>query len=93
MLVTSQLPPAFHYERRGLRYTAWLKCPKDKPPHFDLWVRGPELTEGPKPEDIEPVEFTDRRCRIPAKLIRAFSRYFPYLPSDNYLENGGQPIA
>lgn len=69
--------PSFYYHADGHYYMAWLKCPKNRPPYFDLKTDTGE---------VEKTTFKDKRCRIVAKALSHLSHYCPFYPTDNFLE-------
>jgi len=76
--------PCFSWNKDHKKYDAWLKVVKGKRISFDLRIDGAELIQVP---------FKDERVRIAAELIKALSRYFPFIPTSNYLQHGGGFIA
>lgn len=55
----------------------WLKCPKDRNPYWD-WLGEGEVT-------IEHLKFNDETARPVAMLVEHLTRYFPFVPTDNFL--------
>ena len=88
----SGLAPVFCWETTSFgrdevqrsRHVAWLKCPNGKLPYFDLQVGDAEVT---------PVAFNDPRLETVVRLLAHLSNFFPYWPTENYLEKGGDFIA
>lgn len=64
-------------------FDAWLKV-KDGDAYFDVF-------EGSLPGDS--VNFNHKKARPAALIVKAFANYFPFLPTDNYLQNNGECIA
>lgn len=81
--------PKFTYRYGDHTYECWLRLPKEENPYWDLVV----TPDGMHPLPIDCVAFKHILCRQPALVIKSLSRHFPYLPTENYLTNGGEYVA
>lgn len=76
--------PCFTWNRDKHQYNAWLKVLPDKAPCWDLQV-----------DDKEPVRvrFKTKETLVVADVVKGFSSYFPFLPTENHFINGGKFVA
>ena len=71
--------PTFKFQN----VTLWLKVPKNKQPHWD-YSKGSEICSIP----------FDLHVAYPAAvIIKAFASYFPFIPTEKYLNAGGRLVA
>lgn len=91
--------PYFKWTEDSVVYVAWLKVPPMKAwrnkrnPCWDLLV-GVSADKQTEVEGIAPaIPFNDKKVRICAALTRHLAEYFPFVSTNNYVQNQGAFIA
>lgn len=82
--ITTGTAPTLSFRENGHQYTYWLKCPKGATPHWDFRFNDTEIIRLP---------FNHTKCSIVAEVILGLAHYFPFLPTENYLQRGGEFVA
>lgn len=91
-LMMNNTTPKFEWlDERGNREQVWFRYDDNRVPYWDY--ESYEMGVGPNTEYVQQIPFNDPRARVPATIVKHLSRYFPFVSTDNYLVNGGKPIA
>ena len=98
--LTGGVTPCFEWDCRGLgvepaHSKAWLMIIPGRDPSWgwsETFLRsenGPEISIS----DVLPIPFNDKKARVAANLVKAFSSYYPFVPTNNFFQNNGEFIA
>lgn len=81
---TGSIAPCFLYVINGEEHAFWLKVPLGHNPYWD-YKRGDA--------EIVRLAFSDPKAVMVSRLVCHWFRYFPYLPTKNFLQKGGDFVA
>lgn len=85
VLFTGGIAPCFLMKVASVEHAFWLKVPGgNHNPYWDYKCGDYE---------IERLAFNDPRAALVACLVGHWSRYFPFVQTDNYLQKGGDFVA
>lgn len=76
--------------QKEVEYRFWLKVPKSG--HNPYWDYNTKV-EGEGASEVKRLVFTDPKAAVVGVLVYNWARYFPFVPTDNFLQKGGAFVA
>lgn len=85
----SGITPVFEFSSNGINYRCWLKCPKGSNPFWDVRILYYDNQILETVDIFQDHHFNSPVCLPSARLIKAYSKHFPFVPSENFLISKG----